>query len=187
MAGALSVGGVTVAGTALNGIEAIALINAEQPDCAVIDLTMPGANGLEVFLEAKRWSPNTRFVIVTGNHLPGVFKELADAGVHGIFMKSEAVKPLIEGIIAVANGENRMSTSVQAALDAAVDREKLTSRELEILHSVARGLTNNQMAERFAISAKTIDSHRTNLMRKLGVHSTAALLVRAMRLGLIDV
>lgn len=180
-------GGVVIAGMASNGIEAIALIKAEQPDCAVIDLTMPGANGLEVFLEAKRWSPDTRFAIVTGNHLPGVFKDLVDAGVQGIFMKSEAAGPLIKGILAVAKGDSRVSTSVQKALDAAEDREQLTSRELEILHSIARGLTNNQMAERFAISAKTIDTHRTNLMRKLGVHSTAALLVRAMRLGLIDV
>lgn len=176
-----------VAGTASNGIEAIALIKAQQPDCAILDLTMPGANGLEVFLEAKRWSPKTRFVVVTGNHLPGVFRELSEAGVHGIFMKNEAVDSLLSGILAVANGENRMSDVVRSALDAAEDREQLTSRELEILHSIARGLTNNQMAERFALSAKTIDSHRTNLMRKLGVHSTAALLVRAMRLGLIDV
>ena len=102
-------------------------------------------------------------------------------------MKNEAVDSLLSGILAVANGENRMSDVVRSALDAAEDREQLTSRELEILHSIARGLTNNQMAERFALSAKTIDSHRTNLMRKLGVHSTAALLVRAMRLGLIDV
>jgi len=179
--------GVEVVGTASNGIEAIAMVKALGPDCAVLDLTMPGANGLEVFLEAKRWSAATRFVVITGNYLPGVFRELAEAGVDGVFMKNEAPEELVAGILAVARGERRISAGVEAALEAAAERAKLTARELEILHGVARGLSNNQMAERFAISAKTIDSHRTSLMRKLGVHSTAALLVRAMRLGLIDV
>lgn len=178
---------VDVIGIASNGIEAIAMVKATRPDCAVLDLTMPGANGLEVFLEARRWSPDTRFAVVTGNHLPGVFHELAEAGVHGIFMKNEPPDALIAGILAVARGKTQMSAAVEAALADSAAREKLTARELEILHGVARGLSNNQMAERFAISAKTIDSHRTSLMRKLGVHSTAALLVRAMRLGLIDV
>lgn len=180
-------GGVEVVGIASNGIEAIAMIKAHAPDCAVLDLTMPGANGLEVFLEARRWSPETRFALVTGNFLPGVFRELAEAGAHGIFMKNEPAADICEGVLAVASGETRMSDAVASALAEGEVREKLTARELEILQGVARGLSNNQMAERFAISAKTIDSHRTSLMRKLGVHSTAALLVRAMRLGLIDV
>lgn len=179
--------GIEVVGEASNGIEAIALVKRLTPDCAVLDLTMPGANGLETFIEAKRWSPDTRFAIVTGNFLPGVFQELIEAGVDGVFMKNEAPEALIEGLLAVANGETRRSAAVDAAIEEGAAREKLTARELEILHGVARGLSNNQMAERFAISAKTIDSHRTSLMRKLGVHSTAALLVRAMRLGLIDV
>lgn len=188
MASALAAeAGVEVVGIASNGIEAIAMTKALRPDCAVLDLTMPGANGLEVFLEARRWAPHTRFAIVTGNHLPAVFGELVEAGAHGVFMKNEAPAALVAGLIAVAHGETCLSAAVRAALDAAAEREKLTARELEILHGVARGLSNNQMAERFAISAKTIDSHRTSLMRKLGVHSTAALLVKAMRLGLIDV
>lgn len=172
---------------ASNGIEAIALVKSVRPDCAVLDLTMPGANGLETFIEARRWSPRTRFVIVTGNHLPGVFRELIEAGIDGLFMKNEAPDAICEGVLAVAAGAKRLSPAVEAAVEAVETREKLTARELEILHAVARGLSNNQMAERFAISAKTIDSHRTSLMRKLGVHSTASLLVRAMRLGLIDV
>ena len=176
-----------IVAVASNGIEAIALAKTHQPDCAVLDLTMPGANGLEVFLEARRWTPETKFAIVTGNHLPAVFHELIEAGADGVFMKNEDPAALVDSILAVARGERRVSKAVQDALDAAAEREKLTARELEILHGVARGLSNNQMAERFAISAKTIDSHRTSLMRKLGVHSTASLLVRAMRLGLIDV
>jgi len=188
LAAALEVAaGIEVVGVARNGIEAIAKVKALKPDCAVLDLTMPGANGLEVFIEARRWAPETRFVVVTGNHLPAVFRELVEAGIDGVLMKNESPEELIEGVLAVSRGEKRFSPTVREALDAAVERAKLTARELEILHGIARGLSNNQMAERFAISAKTIDSHRTSLMRKLAVHSTAALLVRAMRLGLIDV
>lgn len=188
MAAALAAAGdVAIAGIAANGIDAIAMIRALKPDCAILDLSMPGANGMEVFLECRRWSPETRVVVVTGNHLPGVMQELAEAGVHGLFMKNDAADALIAGILAVASGETRISPSVAAAIADTAAREKLTARELEILHGVARGLSNAQMAERLAISAKTIDSHRTSLMRKMGVHSSAALLVRAIRLGLIDV
>jgi DNA-binding NarL/FixJ family response regulator len=72
-------------------------------------------------------------------------------------------------------------------LDAADDSDSLTARELEVLQAIARGMTNQAASEALGISVKTIDTHRTNLMRKLGVRSTATLLVRAMRDGLIDV
>lgn len=180
-------GGIKVVGRAANGISALSLIKKLSPDCAVLDLSMPGATGLEVVLEAQRWSVPTRFVIVTGTGTPQVLAELDRAGVPGIFLKSAPIDEICDGILAVAAGHSAISQAVQKILDVSQQAESLTTRELQVLQAVARGLTNRAASEALGISSKTIDTHRTNLMRKLGVRSTASLLVRAMRDGLIDV
>lgn len=179
--------GIKVVGRAANGIAALSLIKKLSPDCAVLDLSMPGASGLEVILEARRWSVPSRFVVVTGNSSPRVLHELERAGVHGIFLKSAAVDEICDGILEVAQGGSVMSQPVQKILVATKQASTLTTRELQVLQAIARGMTNQAASEELGISAKTIDTHRTNLMRKLGVHSTATLLVRAVRDGLIDV
>lgn len=179
--------GVEIVARVSNGIEAIARIKTLAPDCAVLDLTMPGATGLEVVLEARRWSPGTRFAVVTGSRAANVLSELHGAGVEGLFLKSTEVDTLCDGILAVAGGACVISDPVRDLLETVEGASGLTGREIEVLQAVARGLTNQQASAALGISAKTIDTHRTNLMRKLGVRSTASLLVRAMRDGLIDV
>ena len=180
-------GGIAVVGRASNGIDALSLIKKLSPDCAVVDLSMPGASGLEVILEARRWSVPSRFVVVTGTGTPQVLQELCRAEVNGIFLKSAPVDEICQGILDVAAGGEAFSPAVRRILQAADQAASLTGREMQVLQAVARGLTNNEASEALGISSKTIDSHRTNLMRKLGVRSTASLLVRAMRDGLIDV
>lgn len=179
--------GFSVVGVAANGIEAIALIKLHHPDCAVLDLSMPGANGLEVVMEAKRWSPQTRFAIITGNPSDALFVRLVEAGVRGIFLKSSPPEGICEGIRTIAGGGRVFAREVAERLGRAGEKPELTARELEVLHGVARGYSNSQIAGLLGVSPKTVDSHRTTLMRKMGVHSAAALLVRAMREGLIDV
>ncbi len=185
---ALSAGGqFDIVGRAENGIRALALIRKLQPVCAVLDLSMPGATGLEVILEARRWSVATRFVVVTGTGSPSVLQELQRAGVQGIFLKSTPTDEICDGILAVAAGREAISKAVRKALEQAQDAKSLTTRELQVLQAIARGQTNQTASQALGISAKTIETHRANLMRKLGVRSTASLLVRAMRDGLIDV
>ena len=177
--------GFEVVGVAHNGIEAIMLIKKHRPDCAVLDLTMPGANGLEVFIEARRWSPQTRIAIVTGNPSPAMFAQLVESGIDGIFLKNAAPETICAGIRDMARGKRVIAAEVRTAIGAG--KTGLTAREIEVLHGIARGLSNAQIAEALGISPKTIDSHRTTLMRKMGVHSTATLLVRALKDGLIDI
>jgi DNA-binding NarL/FixJ family response regulator len=179
--------GFEVVGVAHNGIEAIMLIKKHRPDCAVLDLTMPGANGLEVLIEARRWSPQTRTAIITGNPSPAVFSQLIEAGVDGIFLKNCAPEIICKGIGDIVQGKRVFTREVMGAIKAADAGPGLTVRETEVLHGIARGLSNAQIGETLGISPKTVDSHRTTLMRKMGVHSTATLLVRALRDGLIDV
>ena len=178
---------IEIVARASDGIRAISLIKAKRPDCAVLDLSMPGATGLEVMIEARRWSPETRFVLVTGNSAPNILQALHAAGAQGLFLKSAPVADICDAILRVASGEHYVAPAVQSILDAAGDTVDLTSRERQVLQAIARGLTNQAASSALGISVKTIDTHRTNLMRKLGVHSTASLVVRAMRDGLIDV
>jgi DNA-binding NarL/FixJ family response regulator len=182
-----SMNGFDVVGVVANGIEAISGIKRLRPDCAVLDIAMPGASGLEVLIEARRWSPETRIAIVTGNPSPGIFRQLVDAGAQGIFLKSASVDELRDGIRDVASGRRVVGSGVERVLAVAASSSELSRRETEVLQCVARGLSNTGIAERLGISPKTVDTHRTSLMRKLGAHSTATLLVRAIRDGLIDV
>ena len=176
-----------IIGTARNGIEAIALIKRTKPDCALLDLSMPGANGLEVFLEAKRWSPETRFVIITGISAASLFKQLYEAGVDGLFVKNSSPKIISEGLVRVSQGERVIDDEAMAAIESAKNDQKLSKRELEVLQALACGNNNREIGKKLSLSPKTIDSHRTNLLRKMNVKSTAALLVVAMRAGLIDI
>ena len=176
-----------IAGRAANGIEAIALIKRLQPDCALLDLSMPGANGFETFLEARRWSPDTRFAIVTGNPSPAIFAQLVDAGVNGIFLKSAAPEEICRGIAEICSGRKVVPPEISEVMHAGTAGSEMTAREIEVLQAIARGKSNNQIAGHLGVSPKTVDTHRTNLMKKLGVHSTATLLVKAMKEGLIDI
>jgi DNA-binding NarL/FixJ family response regulator len=175
-----------VVGTAANGIEAIAQIKRLSPDCAVLDLVMPGASGLEVLLEARRWSPKTKIAVVTGSPSAKTLRRLIEAGAAGLFLKSGAVEELCQGLRDIVSGRMVVGAGVAHCIEQDAANESLTRRETEILQCIARGLSNNGIAEHLGISAKTVDNHRTNLMRKLEVHSTATLLVRAMRDGLIE-
>lgn len=180
-------GDITVVGTANNGIEAIALCKKLQPDMVLLDMSMPGATGVEVFTEVRRWSPRTRAAMLTGNPSPALFQMLEDAGVDGLFVKNSPIEEICQGILRIAAGERVISDEARAVIDDTERGEPLTGRELEILQAIAEGLTNNGIADKLSISPKTVDNHRTSLMRKLGVRSTASLIVRAVRDGLVQI
>ena len=172
-------------GKAFNGIDAISLIKREQPNCALLDLSMPGANGLEVFQEAKRWAPNTRFVIITGISAASLFRNLYEAGIDGLFVKNTPPETITSGVLEICKGGRVISGEAMAAIKTAQENEKLTQREREVLQALSKGLSNKEIARQLNLSPKTIDTHRTNLLRKMNVNSTAALLVNAIKLGIL--
>ncbi|WP_417605401.1 LuxR C-terminal-related transcriptional regulator [Primorskyibacter flagellatus] len=179
--------GVQVVATAHNGIEAIALARAHRPDIAVLDIAMPGANGLEVVVELRRWSPGTRCVVVTGTPAPGVLRQLQELGVCGLFVKSADPQEICAGIARIVAGETVIAPEIAMRIAEETAADGLSERELEVLQMIARGLTNSGIAEALSISPKTVESHRASLMRKLRVHSVAQLLIRAVRDGLFSV
>ncbi|MFK7875195.1 MAG: response regulator [Paracoccaceae bacterium] len=173
-----------VVGCTTNGIEAIALIKTHAPDCAVVDLAMPGATGIEVLLESRRWSPQTRILVLTGTDSGPTLQSVQKAGAHGIFVKSTDPLLICQGIYDVACGLESYDQAVQHMLKDVQQAKTLTPREREVLIGLSKGLSNQGISERLGVSPKTVDSHRTSLMRKMGVNSTATLLVKAMRDGL---
>lgn len=182
----LMAGGYHVIETADNGIEAIKLIKIHKPDCALLDLSMPGANGLQVFLEGKRWSPETKFIIITGISAASLFKQLYEAGIDGLFVKNESPEDIVSSIAKVFKNQRVISDQARTAIETIKENETLSKRESQVLQAIARGHSNKEIAEDLGVSPNTINIHRTNLLRKMNVTSTAALLVSAMRNGLID-
>ena len=174
-----------VVGTTDSGITAIKLARQLDPDLVLLDFGLPDASGLEVAIELARWVPRSRVAVVTGRAGHEVAELLRDVGVRGIFSKAAPIDEIRDGLRAVLRGEERIGP--QFRLDEAHrDAPQLSPREIEVLLAVARGMTNAQAAESLGISPKTVDTHRTSLMRKMGANSTATLLVKAARLGLID-
>jgi DNA-binding NarL/FixJ family response regulator len=172
--------------TVTNGIDAIVEIRKAKPDCAILDYNMPGANGLEVFLESKRWSPDTRFVLLTGTASPETIHTLVEAGIHGVCLKDDTEDEVVEIVRQVCAGRLVVGASARRMLKAAAEPVAVTDRELAVLQAIARGHTNISAAESLGISPKTVDTHRTNLMRKFAVNSTVGLLLAAVRAGLLD-
>lgn len=177
---------IEILGSVANGIEAIVEIRKTKPDCAILDYNMPGANGLEVFLESKRWSPETRFILLTGSATPQTVNALVDAGIHGVALKDGTETEIVEIVRQVCAGRTAMGASARRLLEAPADSVAVTDRELAVLQAIARGHTNASAAESLGISPKTVDTHRTSLMRKFAVNSTASLVLAAVKAGILD-
>lgn len=178
--------GVDIIGTVTNGIEAIVEIRKATPDCAILDYNMPGANGLEVFLESKRWSPETRFLLLTGSLTAATLIKLVDEGIHGVALKDSTETEIVELVRQVLKGHKAIGASARRLMEMPSEAVPVTDRELSVLQAIARGHTNATAAESLGISPKTVDTHRTSLLRKFGVNSTASLLLAAVRAGLLD-
>jgi DNA-binding NarL/FixJ family response regulator len=170
---------------ATDGLEAIALVRRHRPNLLTLDIAMPYAQGVEVFMEVRRWSPDTKTIVFSGLTSHTVLNELVELGVDGLFMKNGNPDLLVQAIPAVMAGKRVISPDILELLKDAPG-ENLTKRERQILGLVVSGNSNRNIAEILGISIKTVDHHRTSLMRKLGVHSTAELLAYALREGYLD-
>ena len=171
---------------ASNGIEAIAAIRLHKPNLLILDAAMPLARGIEVFAETRRWSPNTRVVLVTGFTSTAILLDWIDAGVDGIVLKTCSTEIMKTAFETVLRGSNYIAEDISILLENRPSPQSMTSREREVLSQLANGKTNSEIADQLAISVKTVEKHRASLMSKLGVHSMAELLVSALREGLLD-
>ncbi len=180
-----------VAAEASDGQEAVREAERTLPDIAVLDLSMPTLNGIDAGREILKVSPRTRFMLLTMHTEEHLILEGLRAGARGCVTKSQASEHLVEAIREICGDGVYLSPSVSGAVVQAylagspLVYEPLTSRERQVLQLVAEGRTTKEVASELGVSVKTAESHRTRLMAKLDIHSTAGLVHYAIRRGLI--
>jgi len=182
--------GMRVIGEASDGQEALRLAHEHMPDVAVLDLAMPALNGLETARRLREILPQTKIVLLTMYTEEPYVLEALQAGVVGYVLKTQAAGDIVQAIRDALQGAIYLSsrvahTVVQAYLtQASRSPDPLTSREREIVQRIAEGQTTKEIAAVLGLSVKTVESHRSSLMRKLDIHETATLGRYAIRRGL---
>jgi len=181
-----------VVGEAGDGRDAIAKLTRAAPDVLIIDLSMPGMNGVEAIARARAAAPATRVLVLSMHAAPDYVRPALRAGAHGYVVKGAGLDDLVRAVRAVAAGERflgpeaaRVAAADLGAADERDDLARLTPREREVLQLVAEGRTNREIAARLGLSPKTVDTHRTSLMNKLDLHDAQALTRFAVRHGLV--
>lgn len=163
-----------------DGLEALQLTEKHRPDVLIVDMMMPGLSGLEVARRAKRASPATKVIVLSMHDTESYVVESLQAGVAGYVLKKSSSQELVFAIRQALAGNLFLSPplnerAIQAYMQRAQDArtadplDVLTERELEVFHLAAGGLSNPQIAERLIISVRTVEMHRSNFMKKLGL------------------
>lgn len=190
--------GWTVCGEAANGREAIALATTTAPDVAVLDVSMPELNGFEATRQIRKALPQCEVLILTMHDSEQVLREALAAGARGYVLKSDAGRNLIAAVDALAHHKPFLTpTATDMVLTDYLRRDdptpgsplphlQLTAREREIVQLLAEGRSTKGVARALGISVKTADTHRTNVMRKLALHSQSQLVRYAIRNNLIQ-
>lgn len=187
--------GVAVVGEAADGAEALRQIGELRPDIALVDISMPRLNGLEVVARAAASNPRVRVVILSMYAFEEYVRRALLAGAAGYLLKSAGQGELNQALQAVARGEPWLSPPISRMVVAALGRsradqesslEQLSMRQREILQLVAEGHSTKDVAALLDVSVKTVETHRTELMRRLGIHGVAGLVRYAIRVRLVD-
>ena len=183
-----------VVGEAASGDEALRLAAELRPGIVLLDLNMPGPGGIEVTRQLREVLPETRVLVLTVHEDEGLLREAIDAGASGYIIKRAVESELINAIHAVARGELYIHPSMTRALihepakrtrARSGGQESLTPRETDVLRLIVRGYTNRQAAEELGLSVRTVETHRANLMGKLGVQNLVGLVRTAIQQGLV--
>ncbi|TAE50058.1 MAG: DNA-binding response regulator [Bacteroidetes bacterium] len=185
-----SEGDIEVVGEAGNGQELLDLLLVHGADLVLMDLDMPVLNGLDTTQAMARQYPDIRILMLTMHAEPALMKRCIQAGATGYLLKTADQDELLKAIRRVAAGKTYVDQDMPrqdggSAAPEFVRLASLTAREKEILTLIARGKSNPEIAAELFVSIKTIDTHRSNLMRKLDIHQVALLTQFALKTGLI--
>ena len=184
--------GFQVVAEASDGQEALRHVESLQPDITVMDISMPILNGLSAAREMSRASPGTKTILLTQHDEGQYISEALDAGVKGYVLKNQVASDLLLAIRQVSRGQVYLSPGVSRAVMEAYQskseksKNPLTLRERQVLQLIAEGKSTKDVATLLGISVKTAESHRTRLMRKLGIHEIASLVRYAVRQGIVQ-
>ncbi len=178
-----------------DGRQALEAIEKSRPDVALLDITMPGLNGLEVASRVEKVSPRTRILILSMHAGEAYVAQALRAGVAGYLLKDAAAAELRLALEAVSRGETYLSPAISRqvvdgylrASDAGSDLlAGLTARQREILQLIAEGRSTRKIAADLRVSVKTVETHRAQLMERLDIHDVAGLVRLAIRAGLVS-
>jgi two-component system nitrate/nitrite response regulator NarL len=181
---------IQVVAEALKGSEVLPLVKAHQPDVVVLDITMPDMNGIEVAKKMRVEYPNIPVLILTTSDSKKDVEELFTAEVEGYIMKNKGAEQLVKAIRELAAGKTYFGQEIMRVIRdnkrkvEEVENIRLTRREEEILRLIARECTTPEIAEKLFIAPSTVETHRRNLIAKLGVKGTLGLVRKAVEMGL---
>lgn len=185
---------VDVVGIAKDGLEAVAMVEQHRPDIVLLDISMPRLNGIDAARRILRDHPETKIAMLSMHADRAYVQESLRVGARGYILKESAAKEVLHAVEAVMRGERFLSRSVRdQVLDDYVELVRdsdgpagspLSPREREVLQLLAEGHSTKEMAATLNISAKTVESHRKQMMDKLGLYSVAELTKYAIREGL---
>ena len=182
--------GLEVVADAGRGDEGLAQIAKNSPDVVLLDITMPGGNGLEVAAQMRSAAPNSRFLFLTMHDDDVSISKAIALGADGYVLKTASTDELLTALRAIAEGGSYLSPAVaRRVIDLAGGKSpsaNLTDRELEILRLLASGARPGQVAEKLFVSIKTVKNHLTSVYAKLGVQTGAQAVAEAYRRGLVS-
>lgn len=178
---------VAVVGEASTAAEGVQRVGELKPDLAILDVSMPGASGLAVIGRMREVSPDTRVLILSMHADAEYVRESERLGSSGYVLKDDAVAELPDAIAAIRDGGRYMSAKLAETartIELPAGEQALTPRERDVLRGIANGQTNKEVASALGISHRTVETHRENVMRKLGIHTVAGLTRYAIDHGL---
>jgi len=177
---------IVLTGEACNGKEAVAKFRAHRPDVTLMDLQMPGMNGIDAIIEIRREFPNARFIVLTTYQGDVQALRALKAGAAGYLLKNMLRKDLVTTIRTVHEGRRYIPPEIAAELADHVTDDALTDREVEILRRVAMGNSNKVIADRLDVSEATVKGHMKSILSKLAANDRTHAVMIAMKRGFID-
>ncbi len=186
--------GFDIVGQAADGQTGVQLCLDTSPDLCILDAKLPGLNGVDLLRRVRKKLPGLRTLVFSGYENPVLLREMLAAGANGFVEKTASLADLKRGLETIAAGGDYFSPAITSLLRsvaahperAATSADPLTNREREILQLVAESHSTREIAEKLGLSSKTVDNHRTNLMRKLNLHDVASLTRHALETGLVQ-
>lgn len=182
---------IHVVGQCGDGLKVLDAVAQAQPDVVVLDIAMPGLNGLDICRELSRKAKKIAVLILTMHDDEQFIARSLEYGASGYLLKESAADQLAEAIKAVARGELFLGPGIPRTVLQHIGHvsddsyENLTTRERQVLQLIAEGRTNRQISLELSLAVKTIDTHRARLMRKLGIHDQTTLVKYALRKGIV--
>lgn len=183
----------TICAEASDGSEALRIAAEARPDAAVLDISMPGVSGIDVIIQLRKLLPKLEILVLTMHDSERIVAQALRAGARGYLLKSEGGEKLIEALTSLSRHETYFSSTVSETLlksylnsESDGEHEQLTPRERQIVKLVAEGNSNKRIAMVLKVSIKTVETHRSAAMRKIGAKSSADLALYAARNELVQ-